>query len=156
MPLIDPRLVCVIPGDAKRRQQGCGVSRTPHPCEYLQHTRALSLCDDRAHATAIAQSFWLRQNSTCHPARRRAGAGRGRRGDEGVPVRGWRGAARRLFFYGDHGRGTDPQHTGGIADAAAADSHVDHLAADLRHPASILVLEEKDPSRALPILTLPG
>ena len=33
-------------------------------------------------------------------------------------------------------------------------SHVDHLAADLRHPASILVLQEKDPPRALPILTL--
>ena len=39
-------------------------------------------------------------------------------------------------------------------DAAAVDSHVDHLAADFRHPAPVLVLEEKDPPRALPVLTL--
>jgi len=45
------------------------------------------------------------------------------------------------------------QHPGGIADAAAVECHVDHLAADFRHPAAILVLEEKDPPRALSILT---
>jgi hypothetical protein len=59
-----------------------------------------------------------------------------------------------FFLLWDHGRGTDPQHVGGIADPAAIESHVDDLAADLRYAAAILVLQEKDPPRALPVLTL--
>ena len=43
---------------------------------------------------------------------------------------------------------------GGIADPAAIQRHINYLAADLRHPAPILILEEKDPPGALPILTL--
>src|SRR5215813_871031 len=34
------------------------------------------------------------------------------------------------------------------------DDHVDHLAADFRYPAPVLVLQEKDPPLALPVLTL--
>jgi hypothetical protein len=58
-----------------------------------------------------------------------------------------------FFYYGDHGRGTDPQHTRGVADAAAIERQVDHLTADLRDSAAILVVEEKDPPQALLVLT---
>jgi hypothetical protein len=34
------------------------------------------------------------------------------------------------------------------------EGHINYLAADLRHPAPILILQEKDPPGALPILTL--
>jgi hypothetical protein len=52
-----------------------------------------------------------------------------------------------FFYYGDHGRGTNAQHAGGVADAAAINSHVNDLAADLRHAAAILILQEKDTPR---------
>ena len=38
-------------------------------------------------------------------------------------------------------------------DAAAVDSHVNNLAADLRYAAAIPVVEEKDPPRAVFVLT---
>ena len=75
--------------------------------------------------------------------------------NEGAPARGWRGEARRLFFN------MAITVVGLIRNTRAVSriplplrAMVDHLAADLRYPASILVLEEKDPPRALPILTL--
>jgi hypothetical protein len=42
----------------------------------------------------------------------------------------------------------------GVADPAAIECHIDDLAADFRYPAPILILEEKDPPLALPVLTL--
>ena len=62
--------------------------------------------------------------------------------------------SKRFFYYGDDGRGTDPQHAGGIADPAAIEGHSNDLATDLRYSTSILVVEEKDSPRALPVLTL--
>ena len=59
-----------------------------------------------------------------------------------------------FFLYSDHGRGAIAQHTGGVADAAAIESHSDHLVADRRYAAAIVVVEEKDPSRAPVVLTL--
>jgi hypothetical protein len=58
-----------------------------------------------------------------------------------------------FFECGDHCRWAHPQHPGGIADPAASESHVDHLAADVGGAAAILVLQEKDPPRALRVLT---
>jgi hypothetical protein len=49
--------------------------------------------------------------------------------------------------------GTDAQHAGGITDATAIEGHIDDVAADLRYSAPILILEEKDPPLALPIVT---
>ena len=60
-------------------------------------------------------------------------------------------ACRRVtafFYYGDDGRGTEPQHAGGFADPAAVERQVVDLAADFRYLASILVLEKKAPPRA--------
>ena len=57
-----------------------------------------------------------------------------------------------FFYYGDDGRGANPQHAGGFADPAAVERQVDYLAADFRYSAPILVLQEKDPPLALPIL----
>jgi hypothetical protein len=45
------------------------------------------------------------------------------------------------------------QHAGSITDAAAIDSHVDHLAADSECSAPILVLQRKDPPLAQLVLT---
>jgi hypothetical protein len=56
----------------------------------------------------------------------------------------WRSAAV-FFYYGDHRRGTEPQHASGVAYATPVECHGDHLSTDLEYPASILVLQEKDP-----------
>ena len=77
--------------------------------------------------------------------------GAGIRGEQQRAVDGLKGGD--FFLLWDHGRGTDPQHVGGIADPAAIESHVDDLAADLRYAAAILVLQEKDPPRAVLVLT---
>jgi hypothetical protein len=69
-------------------------------------------------------------------------------------VRGWRVAARRLFFtLRSQSYGTDAQCADGIADPTAIASHVDDRTTDLRYSAAILVLEEKDPPRAVLVLT---
>ena len=75
--------------------------------------------------------------------------------EEGAATRGWRVAARRLFFN------TAITVVGLIRNTRAVSrtplplrAIVNDLAADLRHPAPILILEEKDPPGALPILTL--
>ena len=65
-------------------------------------------------------------------------------------------ACRRVtafFYYGDDGRGTEPQHAGGFADPAAVERQVVDLAADFRYLASILVLEKKAPPRAPVVVT---
>jgi hypothetical protein len=58
------------------------------------------------------------------------------------------------FYYGDHRRGAHAQYAGGIADAAAVERQVDHLAADYGYPAAILILQEKDAPRASTVVTL--
>jgi hypothetical protein len=63
-------------------------------------------------------------------------------------------SAAALFYHGDHGRGTDPQHPGAIANATPSERQVDHLAAALGDPAAILGWEEKDPPRTSAVLTL--
>src|SRR5262249_32139737 len=45
------------------------------------------------------------------------------------------------------------QHTGGVADAAAIERHVHYLPFDLRHPASVVIPQGKDPPRAIPLIT---
>jgi len=57
-----------------------------------------------------------------------------------------------VFSPSDSGRGTDPQDAGGV-DAPARERRGDHLAAACRYPAPVLVLLEKEPPRALLVLT---
>src|SRR5262249_44414722 len=77
-----------------------GVSGTLHPSECRRYRRGLSPGADQSHATATAHFLWPQRNSTFHPLRRHALVGRGccRRVNKGVPARGWRVAAQRLFF----------------------------------------------------------
>jgi hypothetical protein len=73
--------------------------------------------------------------------------------EEGGATRGWSVAARRLFFNTAITVVGLIRNTRAVSRMPLPFRAVDHLAADLGYSASILVVEEEDPPRAVLVLT---